>query len=144
MEMRFAIVGICSVVLSGCYNRLELTSPAPVNQAMLIQYDRPTQVRLIVPGDDTGRMVLLRELRGVSQSVSGDTIRVAVWRGRDAEWAPVPGASIAIVVPAPGTRIETLHYSAKKAINIGVAIVAVVGLTYWAWAIISIFFGYQT
>ena len=123
---RFMIGVVCCATLSGCYTRRQVTAPAPVNAELLVRYSSATPVRMIIPAD-TSRMVPVRELRGRGGSVSGDTIRMVVSRGRDAEWQPIPGGTIAFVTLGPGTLVETVRFDARKTIVRGVTIFGVAG-----------------
>jgi hypothetical protein len=134
--MRFAFAILSFVVLTGCYVREPLGRPIPLGETMLVRYTIPTEVRFVVPGD-TGRMVLVRQLQGRSQRVSGDTIFLLVTRGRDTEGMTERG-SMAIVLIRAGMKIDTVRFSGQKT-GVAALITGTIlfGLWWLAWATVS-------
>jgi hypothetical protein len=124
--MRFAIALVCMASLAGCAELAPVTAPVPAGRTLLVRYASPTKVTFIALGD-TGRMVLIRELRGRSVSDSGHTIRALVTGGWGAEWEYVPEGSIAIVKLGPGVRVETTNFNFGKTLEL-VGVTLAVGL----------------
>jgi hypothetical protein len=98
--------------LTGCYSHRPLTGPAPRGQLLLVKYARSTEVQFILRNDTS--KVPVRELRGRALSVAGDTIRMLVTRGSDAEWHEVVGGSVAIISPGKGARVEQVRFDGAK------------------------------
>lgn len=127
--MRYVLPIASLLWLTACSELRPVTGPVPTGKPLLVRFERSTEVRLIAPGD-TGRMVVLREIRGQSRGVSGDTVRLVVTRARDANGEEVYSGSTAIVKLGPDVRVETVRFDTDKTILVVAGSIALGAIAY--------------